>query len=316
MGVPIECTGQRFNYSLAKAAYLGKPGLDLANDLGVNVTDDVLFVVFSTPKLLMEGQLGDPTAYSALCIYSLKSIETMFTWGNIKGCFNGEGTTGLEFIRPIQQCMKTKHYPVDEAFCGLDINSPLEGELPIATEPALTLGSTGNGPISSIATTVSHKNFTLAFLGTGGGYLQKVLIESEKSGFKYDSNIALAPHCPDYGTCHRSQLLLDAKEDNLYMMTDRAVAKWEYRRMTALFIRIATNASGRATHSVAGTGVTTTKPTLMKRESGISWRTQITGMLTRATQILAERCFFSLSDQLNTIIAFRNQLNTFQRHIR
>merc|ERR1712181_38814 len=223
--VPIECTGQRFNYSLAKAAYLGKPGLDLADDLGVNVTADVLFAVFSTPKLLMEGQLGDPTAYSALCIYSLKSIETMFTWGNIKGCFNGEGTTGLEFIRPTQQCMKTKHYPVDEAFCGLDINSPLEGELPIATEPALTLGSTGNGPISSIATTVSHKNFTLAFLGTGGGYLQKVLIESEKSGFKYDANMALAPHCPDYGTCHRSQLLLDAKEHNLYLMTDRAVAK-------------------------------------------------------------------------------------------
>jgi len=239
--VPIECTGreflrdygryEQFNYSLAKAAYLGKPGLDLANDLGVNVTDDVLFVVMSTPKLLIEGDeyytpIGGPTAYSALCIYSLKSIETMFT-SNIKRCFDGEGTTGLEFIRPTQQCIKTKHNPVDEAFCGLDINSPLEGELPIATEPALALGSTGNGPISSIATTVSHKNFTLAFLGTGGGYLQKVLIESEKSGFKYDSNLALAPHCPDYGTCHPSQLLLDAKEHNLYMMTDRAVAKMD-----------------------------------------------------------------------------------------
>lgn len=145
-----------FNYSLTKATYLGKPGLDLANDLGVNVTDDALFVVMSTPKLFFEGQLGDPTAYSALCIYSIKSIETMFA-SNTKRCFNGEGTTGLEFIRPTQQCIKTKHNPVDEAFYGLDINSPLEGKLPIATEPALTLGSTGNGPISSIATTVSHK---------------------------------------------------------------------------------------------------------------------------------------------------------------
>ena len=90
--VPIECSSQAFNYSLAKAAYLGKPGLDLANDLGVNFTDDVLFVV-------MDGQLGDLNAYSALCIYSLKSIEKMFT-RNIKRCFNGEGTTGLNFIWP------------------------------------------------------------------------------------------------------------------------------------------------------------------------------------------------------------------------
>ena len=84
-------------------------------------------------------------------------------------------------MAPPQQCIKTEHNPVDEAFCGLNLNSLLEGALPIATEPALTFGS---DPISSIATTVSHENFTLAFLGTGGGYLHKVLIESEKSGFK------------------------------------------------------------------------------------------------------------------------------------
>ena len=73
---------------------------------------------------------------------------------------------------------------------------------------------------------VSHKNFTLAFLGTGDRYLHKVLIESLKSGFKYDVSIPLATHC----SCHRSQLLLDAKDHdliNLYMMTDRAVAKTE-----------------------------------------------------------------------------------------
>ena len=210
------------NYSLARTAYLGKPGLHLADDLGVNVTDDVLFAVFGEPEHLMGDQPSDDT--SALCIYSLKSIEAMFT-SNIRRCFNGEGTTGLNFIRPARQCVKTKDNPVDEAFCGLDINSPLEGELPIATEPAMTFWI--GEPISSIATTVSHENFTLAFLGTGGGYLHKVLIESERSGFKYDPDIPLAAHCPDYGSCHRSQLLLDAKEENLYMMTDRAVAKME-----------------------------------------------------------------------------------------
>ena len=63
------------NYSLARTAYLGKPGLHLADDLGVNVTDDVLFVVFGEPEQLMGDRPSDDT--SALCIYSLKSIEAM-----------------------------------------------------------------------------------------------------------------------------------------------------------------------------------------------------------------------------------------------
>ena len=108
------------NYGLARSAYLGKPGVDLADDLGVNVTDDVLFVVFSEPDQLMGDQPGD-FSHSALCIYSLKSIQTMFT-SNIQRCFGGEGNTGVEFIRPSHQCIKTKHNPINEEFCGLDIN--------------------------------------------------------------------------------------------------------------------------------------------------------------------------------------------------
>ena len=88
------------DFSLVQAAHVGKPGSDLAAELGVTAQDDVLFAVFSTPDS-SEGDYitSKPSKNSALCVYSLKSIRRKFM-SNIQRCFTGEGGRGLDFISP------------------------------------------------------------------------------------------------------------------------------------------------------------------------------------------------------------------------
>ena len=82
-----------------QAAFVGKPGSDLAAELGVTAQDDVLFAVFSTPDASEGDITSKPSKNSALCVYSLKSIRRKFM-SNIQRCFTGEGARGLDFISP------------------------------------------------------------------------------------------------------------------------------------------------------------------------------------------------------------------------
>jgi plexin A len=105
--IPVDCTsegGKRYN--LVQAAYVGKPGSDLAADLGITAQDDVLFAVFSESDQ-SEGEVSSkPSSNSALCVYSLKAIRRKFMQ-NIKTCFSGTGSRGLDFISPSHQCVPT-----------------------------------------------------------------------------------------------------------------------------------------------------------------------------------------------------------------
>lgn len=91
-------------YNLAQAAYMGKPGAELAASMGITTTDDLLYVVFSRSREELED--SKPTNHSALCIYSLLSIHRIFT-ENIQHCFNGNGNQGLDFINILQPCVST-----------------------------------------------------------------------------------------------------------------------------------------------------------------------------------------------------------------
>ena len=72
-----------------QAAYVGKPGSDLAAELGVTAQDDVLYAVFSRPDSSEGDITSKPNKQSALCVYSLKSIRRKFM-SNIQRCFTGE----------------------------------------------------------------------------------------------------------------------------------------------------------------------------------------------------------------------------------
>lgn len=105
--IPIDCISEGAKrYNLVQAAYVGKPGSDLAADLGITAQDDVLFAVFSESDQ-SEGEVSSkPSSNSALCVYSLKAIRRKFMQ-NVKTCFSGMGSRGLDFISPSHACVLT-----------------------------------------------------------------------------------------------------------------------------------------------------------------------------------------------------------------
>lgn len=208
--IPIDCISDSQGgkkYNLVQAAYLGKPGSDLAENLAITAQDDVLYAVFS------EGIDDVPTNKSALCIYSLKAIRRKFMQ-NIKGCFNGIGMRGLDFISPNMACVSTKLQTIGEDFCGLDVNSPLGGEHPIAAVPV----SLFNVRLTAVAATRTS-DYTVVFIGTADGHLKKVVVESASSATEY-ADIVI-----DNGSPINSDMHFDNDRMHVYVMSKRHVSK-------------------------------------------------------------------------------------------
>ncbi|UYV69639.1 PlexA [Cordylochernes scorpioides] len=95
------------DYNLAQAAYVGRPGSELAVSLGITAQDDVLFAVFAKSRNASEDSYSKPGDSSAVCVYALSAVHRKFTQ-NIQHCFNGGGDRGLDFINPSQKCMNTE----------------------------------------------------------------------------------------------------------------------------------------------------------------------------------------------------------------
>ncbi|GFV85693.1 hypothetical protein TNCV_2003141 [Trichonephila clavipes] len=107
--VPLVCRTDGTDYNLAQAAYVGRPGSELAKSLGISAQDSVLFAVFAKSK--DEADIyNKPSPNSALCVYALSAVHRKFTQ-NIQHCFNGNGERGLDFINPSQPC-----YPTSNAY--------------------------------------------------------------------------------------------------------------------------------------------------------------------------------------------------------
>jgi plexin A len=65
--IPIDCISEGAKrYNLVQAAYVGKPGSDLAADLGITAQDDVLFAVFSKSDQSEGEVFSKPSSNSAL----------------------------------------------------------------------------------------------------------------------------------------------------------------------------------------------------------------------------------------------------------
>lgn len=58
---------------------------------------------------------------------------------------------------------------IGEDFCGLDVNTPLGGEIPIMSVPVLVFST----HLTAVAAT-STGDYTVVFLGTATGHLKKV----------------------------------------------------------------------------------------------------------------------------------------------
>uniref|UniRef100_A0A8D8QEE9 Plexin-A2 n=1 Tax=Cacopsylla melanoneura TaxID=428564 RepID=A0A8D8QEE9_9HEMI len=212
--IPITCNSNSGKqYNLVQAGFVGKPGSDLAKDMGITAQDDVLFAVFAESENPEGEGSNRPKNSSALCIYSLASIRRKFMQ-NIKACFSGQGNRGLDFISPGHACVQTKLQTIGEDFCGLDVNTPLGGEQPIEAVAVLNFSVR----TTAVAAT-STGDYTVVFIGTETGHLKKVVVETSSIAIEYgDVKV-------DEGAIVNADLHLDQKAMHLYVMTERRVSK-------------------------------------------------------------------------------------------
>uniref|UniRef100_A0A8D8Y9V6 Plexin-A2 n=1 Tax=Cacopsylla melanoneura TaxID=428564 RepID=A0A8D8Y9V6_9HEMI len=208
--IPITCNSDsEKQYNLVQAGFVGKPGSDLAKDLGIGVMDDVLFAVFAESV----NNSNHSNSSSALCVYSLHSIRQNFM-KTTEACFLGKGNKGLAFAHGgIRPCVKTND-PINEDFCGSKENHPLGGKQPIKSKSVLNLDVRA----TAVAAT-STGDYTVVFIGTETGHLKKVVVETSSIAIEYgDVKV-------DEGAIVNADLHLDQKAMHLYVMTERRVSK-------------------------------------------------------------------------------------------
>ncbi|XP_043221511.1 plexin-A2-like isoform X2 [Amphibalanus amphitrite] len=218
--IPIECIDPAgIRYNLAQAAYVGPAGPNLASRLRIRPDADVLYAVFAASEKRDGESSNKPTRNSALCVYSLKDIRRKFTQ-NIIECYNGSADRGLEFISPGKKCVSTKFElleTVGEDFCGMDVNTPIGGNMPVQSVAVLTTDTL----LTSVAATTTG-DFTVVFAGTDTGHVKKIVVEPL-------SDVIVGTEYADLtvrqGSKVQADLRLDPPKQHLYVMTEKKVSK-------------------------------------------------------------------------------------------
>ncbi|XP_078270810.1 macrophage-stimulating protein receptor [Rhinoraja longicauda] len=152
-------------YNVLQAAYLAKPGTDLAKELDVSKQDDVLFGVF------VESEPNSRTLRrkSALCTFPVKSIAEIIENGMAACCAPSEESQlrGLRFYQELEYCPHpdggdcvNKPTRIWHAFIRLD---RFDGEL-------------DDTMLTSIYVTLIE-NSTVAHLGTSDGRILQVIVQ-------------------------------------------------------------------------------------------------------------------------------------------
>ncbi|CAG5978486.1 unnamed protein product [Menidia menidia] len=165
VSLPVGCVHRGVEYRLLQAAYLSKAGRVLARSLNISAQEDVLFAVFSKGQ----KQYHDPSDHSAVCIFTIQDINARIK-ERLQSCYQGEGNLELHWLLGKDvQCTKAP-VPIDDHFCGLDINQPLGGSQLVSGQTVFT---ESRDRLTSV-TSYIFNGHNVVFLGTRSGRLQKV----------------------------------------------------------------------------------------------------------------------------------------------
>lgn len=171
----------------------------------MTVNDDVLYAVFVEENSTASSSTGDPASSSsshhhhhsspnisieadrqynsAVCVFSMKAIRRTFM-ENIKKCFNGQGERGLDFLSPSMKCVSTKLQTISEDFCGLDVNSPLGGDMPIT---ALPIHVYHGRRLTGAILTDAPNGAQVIFIADSEGHIMKLIFdEKQQQAIEYD----------------------------------------------------------------------------------------------------------------------------------
>ncbi|CAL8402027.1 unnamed protein product [Arctogadus glacialis] len=175
VSLPLGCVHRGEEYRLLQAAHLGKAGRALARALNVSSQEDVLFAVFAKGQ----KQYHQPPDHSALCVFTLREINARIK-ERLQSCYQGEGHLELHWLLGKDvQCTKAP-VPIDDHFCGLDINQPLGGSQLVSSQALYT---ESRDRLTSVTSYV-YNGHSVVFLGTRSGMLKKVGEGSQICGFE------------------------------------------------------------------------------------------------------------------------------------
>ncbi|XP_016428890.1 plexin-A2-like [Sinocyclocheilus rhinocerous] len=210
VSLPIGCVRNRIEYRLLQAAYLGKPGRVLAASLNISAQDDVLFAVFSKGQ----KQYHHPPDDSALCVFSIRDINARIK-ERMQSCYQGEGNLELNWLLGKDVPCTKAPVPIDDSFCGLDINQPLGGSQLVTGH---TLYTENRDRMTSV-TSYIYNGYCVAFVGTKSGRLKKIRVDGPpQGGVQYETLPVIKDGSPILRDMAFSQ-------DNsyIYVMSERQV---------------------------------------------------------------------------------------------
>uniref|UniRef100_A0A452VB52 Plexin A2 n=1 Tax=Ursus maritimus TaxID=29073 RepID=A0A452VB52_URSMA len=211
VSLPFGCTRAGVEYRLLQAAYLAKPGDSLAQAFNISGQEDVLFAIFSKGQ----KQYHHPPDDSALCAFPIRAINLQIK-ERLQSCYQGEGNLELNWLLGKDvQCTKAP-VPIDDNFCGLDINQPLGGSTPVE---GLTLYTTSRDRMTSVASYV-YNGYSVVFVGTKSGKLKKIRADGPPhGGVQYEMVSVLKDGSPIL-----RDMAFSVDERYLYLMSERQVS--------------------------------------------------------------------------------------------
>uniref|UniRef100_A0A8K9XG51 Plexin A2 n=1 Tax=Oncorhynchus mykiss TaxID=8022 RepID=A0A8K9XG51_ONCMY len=211
VSLPVGCVRNGVEYRLLQAAYLAKPGRVLAASLNISATDDVLFTVFSKGQ----KQYHQPPDDSALCVFTIKDINARIK-ERLQSCYQGEGNLELNWLLGKDvQC--TKPVPIDDSFCGLDINQPLGGSQLVTGH---TLYTETRDRMTSVTSYV-YNGYCVAFVGTKNGRLKKIRVDGPPhGGVQYETKLVIKDGSPIL-----RDMAFSLDHNYLYVMSEKQVTQ-------------------------------------------------------------------------------------------
>lgn len=147
----------------------------------------------ANPNISIEA---DRLYNSAVCVFSMKAIRRTFM-ENIKKCFNGQGERGLDFLSPSMKCVSTKLQTISEDFCGLDVNSPLGGDMPITSLPIHVYH--GRRLTGAILTDAPNGAQVIFIADSEGNIMKLIFDEKQQQAVEYDRIDVVGALAPSSG---------------------------------------------------------------------------------------------------------------------
>uniref|UniRef100_A0A8C7GZ86 Plexin-A2 n=1 Tax=Oncorhynchus kisutch TaxID=8019 RepID=A0A8C7GZ86_ONCKI len=212
VSLPVGCVRNGVEYRLLQAAYLAKPGRVLAASLNISATDDVLFTVFSKGQ----KQYHRPPDDSALCVFTIKDMNARIK-ERLQSCYQGEGNLELNWLLGKDvQCTKAP-VPIDDSFCGLDINQPLGGSQLVTGH---TLYTETRDRMTSVTSYV-YNGYCVAFVGTKSGRLKKIRVDGPPhGGVQYETVLVIKE-----GSSILRDMAFSLDHSYLYVMSEKQVTQ-------------------------------------------------------------------------------------------